>query len=254
MTRRIVVATLLIALATAPPVPVESEEVLGRRWAVDLSKAKPLFDSRSWHARLQAQRNLADLAHKAAPSFGPPAAFGFAAQSEQAKFFLIGTFYAEALAYLGGGDESAAAERLQSIEDELIVLNVPGSLFNYVDKTQNLIKTEHHSPAALLDMLSLFQPLFEDFARGRGEDEVVLFQAGAWLFDLGLGASAEDSDLVSQRWALTYFRGQMRRMDAPAGVITSLDQIASIVETDPLTQKESAAVLKLVRRIQGLLG
>jgi hypothetical protein len=181
-------------------------------------------------------------------------AYGFAAKSEEAKFFLIGSLYSEALAYLFSGDNELAAERLKAVEREFIVLQVPPSLYNYLTKMRSMLTSGKHDPKLVAELLSLFQPFFEEYAEGQSTDKLTLFRAGIWLFDMGLTAAAGDLELLHQAGTLEYFTEEMERMDAPVGVMRALDDINDIVKQEKVSDRDVRNILKLVKRIQTILG
>jgi hypothetical protein len=180
--------------------------------------------------------------------------FGFAAASDEARFFLIGSVYSEAMAYLQEGEMDLAAERLQLIEKELTALNVPGPLLDSINKTRNLIEKKRYSKEALIDIMSLFQPSFEEYAKNKSEDKLTLFRAGSWLMDMSLATAAGNRELLKQTVKLNYFIKEMKRMDAPKGVLTALDEIEKIANKTDITDKDTKKVLDLIKEIQTILG
>ncbi|HAR45459.1 MAG: hypothetical protein A2X56_05515 [Nitrospirae bacterium GWC2_57_13] len=212
------------------------------------------FNSSRFQAGIKGDKGLGELA-KENTSLGDPAtSFGFAAKSEEAKFFLIGSLYSEALAYVRGGKMDLAAKRLESIQSEFINIGVPSSLYNYISKMRQLIETKRHTEEALLDFLALFQPFFEDYAKSKSADKLTLFRAGSWLVDMGLASAGGDKELLRQTDKLTYFIAEMKRMDAPKGALEALDEIAGIAGKKEISDRDAKSVLKLVKKIQAVLG
>jgi hypothetical protein len=249
--RNILIAAVLLTLLSASSAfSLDPREVIKN---VN-GKEEEVFDSSRFQSGIKSDRSLGSVA-KDQSFFGDPSvSFGFAAKSAEAKFFIIGSLYSEALAYLKSGNTDLAAKRIESIEKEFINLNVPDSLFSYISKTHNIVVTKRYSPEAEMDFLSLFQPLFEDYAKSKGEDKLTLFRAGSWLFDMGLTAAAGDKDLLKQSSKLNYFITEMKKMDAPKGVLDSLAEIEKISEKKEISDKDAADVLKLVKNIQTVLG
>ena len=171
----------LLALLTVPEAFPQDQPVIPKE--LHFKGGEVIFDSSAFQSKITSQKSLGALAQEHSTIGEKASSFGFAAKSEEAKFFTIGSLYAEALAYLRGGDNDIASKRLKAIETEFISLNVPSSLFNYISKTRNMVETKRYSMDALGDFLSLFQPIFEDFAKGRGKgtDMLVLFRSGSWL-------------------------------------------------------------------------
>ena len=213
------------------------------------------FDSASYQSAIESRDSLSKLA-KAQSQVGlEDASMGFSAKSDEAKFFLIGSLYSETLALLQGGEMNAAADRLQLIENQFIVLQAPSSLYSYISKVRTCIALEKYSKEALLDMLSLFQPFFEDYAVSLSQDKQALFRAGSWLMDMSLTAAAEDKELITQaKPQLAYFIKEMRRINAPKSVLKAYDDISKIADKDEIQDKDVKKVLKQIKKIQTILG
>lgn len=213
------------------------------------------FNSARNQTAIQSGKSLSNLAMTHTSIGEDPVSYGFAAKSDEAKFFIIGTLYSEALAHLRSGNSSMAANRLEAIEKQFIALQVSPSLYNYVSKTRNLIESSSYSTEALIDMLSFFQPFFEDYAKRQNQDKLILFRAGSWLVDMSLTAAANDKQLIKQgKRQMVYFINEMRRMDAPKGVLESLERIDKIAGKDEIEEKDVERVLKQVKKIQMILG
>lgn len=212
------------------------------------------FDSARFQSAIGTDGALGVMAKQNSVIGDPSVAFGFAEKSDEAKFLIIGALYSEAIAYLKGGQYDACAKRLGSIEKEFISLQVPSSLYNYVSKTRNLVELKKLDTATLLDFLSLFQPFFEDYAKGQSADKLTLFRTGTWLVDLGLAASAGNKALLKQTERIEYFVNEMKRMDAPKGVIESLETIRQISLKNDITDRDTDTVVKMVKKIQTTLG
>ena len=86
-------------------------------------------------------------------------------------------------------------------------------------------------------------------------DKLILFRAGSWLVDMSLTAAANDKQLIKQgKPQLVYFIKEMKRMDAPKGVLKSLEKIDGIATKDEIDEKDVERVLKQVKKIQTILG
>jgi len=212
------------------------------------------FDSARFQSAIRSDKSLGALA-KENSVFGEQASsYGFAAKSEEAKFFIIGSLYSEALAYLKSGNSDLAAKRLEAVEGEFIDLQVPSSLYNYISKTRNILETRRYPLEGQAEFLFLFQPFFEDYAKTKGGDKLTLFRAGSWLMDMSLAAAGGDTALLRQPGKLDYFIKEMKRLDAPKGVIDALGEIAKVAGKKEISNKDADNVLKQVKKIQTVLG
>jgi len=221
---------------------------------VKLGSSSPYFNSGAFQSGLWSAKNLGELATKNSPVREKEAAFGFSAKSEEAKFFIIGALYSEAIACLNSGDRDLASKRLQLIEREFINMGAPSSLYGYVSKTRNMLETENYPPEYMVTVLSFFGPFFEDYAKGKSEEKLTLFRAGSWLVNMGLAAAAGDKVLLKQPDTLNYFTTQMKKMDAPKGVLDALGEIQKVAQKEQITDKDSEHVLELIKEIENLLG
>jgi hypothetical protein len=213
-----------------------------------------IFNSNSFQSEIESEKSLGSLAKSIFPEGDDAFSYGFAAKSDEAKIFIIGALYSEGLAYLKSGDLGMAKARLEAISKEFINLNVPSSLYNYATQMQNWMNTEKYSADILVDFYALFQPFFEDFARGLGEDELILSRAGSWFVDMSLSAAAGDRIMLKQSEKIKYFMKEMKRMDAPKGVLDALGRIEKIAEKDEISDKDIEKVLESVKKIQTILG
>jgi hypothetical protein len=219
-----------------------------------INEGETIFNSSRFQSGIKSGMNLGIVAKENSLAGDQATSFGFAEKSEEAKFFLVGSLFSEVLAYLRGGNIEMAAKRLETIEREFINLQAPSSLYNYISRTRNFIELKEYSPETTGEFLSLFQPLFEDYARSRGSDMLTLFRAGSWLFDITLTAAAGDKLLLIQPERLGYFIKEMKRMDAPVGVMNALDEIDKIMGKKEIADKDIDDVLELVKKIQIILG
>lgn len=250
-------AVAVIAILVAVPVLLAEEQ---GKLPVDTSHIETggeLHHSSYHHQaaiKNSSDKSLGDIAREQSPVKDEALAYGFAAKSDEAKFFIIGSLYSEVLAYLHSGDDEAAVERLKAMETEFIRLGVDQSLYNYVTKMRSMISSGEYESAHTAELMSLFQPFFEDYAKGESADKLTLFRAGLWLLDMSLTASAGDLEMLHQASILDHFISEMKRMDAPMGVIRSLDEISEIVHQDSVSDRDVRTILKLVSRVQTILG
>jgi hypothetical protein len=221
---------------------------------LDGAAVTPVFDSGRFQSRIKGPQGVGVLAGDLSLYGKGGQAMGFAAKSEEAKTFLIGSFYSEALAYVRGGKPDLALERLKAMDTEFIAMGAPNSVHAFVSRIENFLATKTYEPAVLLDFLSLFQPVYEDYLLSKGKDRLTLFQAGSWLMDMGLAAAAKDKSLLKQPQVLSYFVAEMKRMDAPKGVQDSLAEISNISAKKEIADRDAEQVLKLIKRIQSVLG
>jgi tetratricopeptide (TPR) repeat protein len=248
----VIVAILLLIFQVTDAFSQETRKIPNN---LDLSGGEILFSSSNFQSGIRSTDKLGTLVQKYSSIGKDAVSYGFAAKSDEAKFFIIGALYSEALAYLNSGQIDMAAKRLESIEKEFIVLGVPNSLYNYISKTRNILELNKYSLEALKDFLSLFQPIFEDYAKNKGGDKLTLFRAGSWLVDMSLTAAADNRGLIKlKQEQLSYFIKEMERMDAPKGVLKSLKEIEKVAKKETISDKDVENILKQVKKIQTILG
>jgi hypothetical protein len=178
-------------------------------------------------------------------------AFGFAAKPASARSFLIGTLYAEALAYVRSGDLDAAAQRWAAIDKELV--QVPDLLTTHMRKIQTLLESQNHAPEVLGGGLALFEPFYETYAKDTGGERLTLFRMGTWLENMSLAAAANDQASLRHLDTVEYFTREMQRLHAPKGVLDALKRMHTILGKADITERDAKVVLTLVQKMQRML-
>jgi hypothetical protein len=214
-----------------------------------------LFDSAATQSRIAGDRPIAAAAlENTRLKTNAGSSFGFAAKSPEARFFLVGAYYSEALALVRGGKTADAERRLEAIERLAVDLGAPSGLYSFITRAHSHVSRNDLPREALLEYLSLLQPLFSDFARSQSSDKLALFNTGAWVTDMGLAAAAGDVTQLRQSVEMKRVVVEMKRMDAPKGVQEALGEIAAISEQKEIGERDAKKVLTLVQKIQSLLG
>ena len=182
-------------------------------------------------------------------------AFGFASKPAPARSYFLGTLYTEALAYTRSGDTEAAAGHWAVIRKEVELIAKP--LAVYARQMERLLTAPADEPTAdstteLVAFMALFEPLYEDYAGERAA--LPLFRAGTWLTNMRLAAAIGDKAALQTPATVRHFQDRMRRLDAPKGVLDALSRMGRVVEQDSLTDRDVKVMLKLVMKMQRLLG
>jgi hypothetical protein len=181
-------------------------------------------------------------------------AFGFATQPAGVTVFLIGTLYAEALAYVRSDDLGLAAQRVASLDKALHTKQALQPLSTYLRQLHTLLEGEQYPGEVLGHLLALFQPLYEAYASHQAPEQRTLFQVGAWLVNMNLAAASGDNILLKQGNKVNYFYNELQRINTPKGALDALRQIAHIVGQREIADRDVKRVLKLVKKIQTILG
>ena len=221
--------------------------------SIKVDTSTPYFNSQAFQSGITSAQNLGDLAKRYSPLHEKTDAFGFAAKSDEARFFMIGAIYTEALAYIRSEKWDLASQRLEYLEREFINMGAPSPMYNLITKTRNLVESEKYPPEYLVTVLSLFEPFFEEYAKTKSEDKLTLFRAGAWLVNMSLTAASGDRELLRQPATMNYFTLEFKRMDAPKGVIDALAEIDKVSQKKEISDKDTEKVLQLVTQIEQLL-
>lgn len=238
----------LVERAPALNHPSTTRDLLTR---LDLRDSASFFNSALFQSSIQTETSLGALA-AAHPAFEDRAlSLGFAARAE---FYRVGALYAEALAYLRSGNLEVAAQRLAAIEKHLRRLPVPSSLANQVRSMRHVLESGQYTIAVLGEGLALFQPLCEQVAREQGLEQLTLFRVGTWLVDMRLTAAAGDKVMLRQGDKAQYFLHGMQRLNAPQQVVEALEQLNHLMAQSMMTDGDVQRVLRLVKKMQMLLG
>jgi hypothetical protein len=179
-------------------------------------------------------------------------AFGFAAKPAPAKSFLIGALYIETLAYVRSGDFAAATQRWATINKELAP--VPEPLATHMHQVQRLLQSQNPTPETIGTSLALFEPFYEAYVKDADAAQLTLFQMGAWLGNMSLAAAAHDQAALRHLDTIQYFSHEMQRLHAPAGVLDALDRLQTLLGQEALSDRDLNVVLKLVQKMQRMLG
>lgn len=212
-----------------------------------------VFSSAADQSLIGEKAPLGKLALENSVMHGKGADFGFAAKSSEAKLFLMGSYYSEALALAKSGDVSQSLKRVTAIRDILIELSAPSGLYNYVVHVQTLMQQKDKNPDMITDYLSVMQPLLADYAVSQTIDKATLLRTGSWLVDMALAASAGDETLIRQHDRIALIMADMKRMDAPKGVQEALSGIQHIADKKDISKHDLKKVLSLVKKIQAVL-
>ena len=247
-------ALCMLVLVVACPSILSAQEARKPPEKLDTAGNVQYLSSHGFQSAITTDKNLAKLAGETDFLGAESVSFGFGAKSPEARFFILGALYSQTLAYLNGGDIKSAAERLKAIEGEFIGLQAPTSLYNFVSKTRNMIERGDYTREVINEFLILFQPFLEDYALASGKDMPLLLHAGSWLVDFGLAAAGRDEVMLRQSAKLRYLTEEMKRMDAPKGVVDSMQELAEITAKDEISDRDVKKILKLVQDIQTVLG
>ena len=158
MNRLIVVSTsLLFGGLTATAVMAEDVSDLTSRLN-EKSEIWASYSSGGVQSALQRSGGLGeDFAANSA--FGNDAStFGFAERSPEARMFLAGTLYAEALAFTQDGQYEAATDRLLALQDIVNKADAPAALRGYIQRTTEIIAEAVYDRRAMVEFLVLLQP------------------------------------------------------------------------------------------------
>jgi len=210
------------------------------------------FNSFAFQTSLRCGANLAALADSTAFE-GNTSGYGFGADSPEASFFMIGTYYSQAMAYVLGGEMEKAAERLKVVEQEFIALSAPSSLYSYLGRIRNLAETKRYSTEVMADFLAALQPFINEFAATKGEQNKTLFTLGAWMNDLSMAAADRNASVIGQLANLKHIHQMMVQLDAPRGVIEALEVMVTAFTAESFTGRDFAALREAISRIQQIL-
>jgi hypothetical protein len=221
--------------------------------SIDLSESIQHFDSYSFQRSIISDKNISNLADQASFLDEQSTSFGFGGKSLQARFFLIGTLYSEAMANLQGDDPKSAEDKLDIIRTEFISLNAPPALYNYVNQVINFLKTGKYNPEIVMEFMAMFQPLLHDYAMENGNEKGLMFQAGLWFVNAGLAAAAGDETMLGTSAKFKYFLTEFQRLEAPKGALDALKSLVEITEKKKMSESDLDEARKLINKVQLLL-
>jgi hypothetical protein len=180
-------------------------------------------------------------------------AFGFATKPAGVTAFLIGTLYAEALAYVRSDELDLAAQRVASLDEALHTKQALQPLSTYLRQLHTLLEGEQYPGEVLGHLLALFQPLYEAYASHQVPEQRTLFQIGAWLVNMNLAAASGDNILLKYDSQVNYFYNELQIINAPKGALDALRQLSQLVKQPDISNRDLREILKLVKKIQIIL-
>jgi anti-sigma factor RsiW len=224
------------------------------QWGEEKQLSEAVVNAWQYQARLQPQKNLSALLREHSILSEQPTAFGFAARAEGARFFLIGSLYAETLAHIRSGNFEAARQSWSALEKQVMGLPPPDALANYISQARTRLEHSQSSRQEVGEFLARFQPLAEAYAQNQGAEQRLLFQTGLWLVNLGLTAATSDKGLLRQPVTAQYFLNKLQTLPVSKGVLEALDKIAHIMEKPTIAEVDVQEILTQIKQIQSLLG
>jgi hypothetical protein len=231
---------------------LDQPETGGQQVAGTLQGVHGPLNAYVFQAGLSREADLGALVTKQAAIERQVVAFGFAAKPAPAKSFLIGALYIEALAYVRSGDLQAAAQRWATIDKELVSVAEP--LATHIHTVQRLLESQNPAPETVGASLALFEPFYEAYVQDTDTAQLTLFQMGAWLGNMSLAAAANDKAALRHIDTIEYFSHEMQRLHAPTGVLDALDRLRAMLGQADITDRDVNGVLKLVQKMQRMLG
>jgi hypothetical protein len=247
-TKQLLVSTLAVAcmgVAHAEKDPINNTAVADE-WLA--------YSSSATQQALSPQVNVGDAVMAQSILGQSATTLGFAEKSPEARTFLTGALYAEALALTRAGRMAEATKRLDALVDLTAQLHIAPATNQYLYRVQHLLQRESYSPAALAEMLSLAQPFLDAHNAAQGRNMLLLFQTGAWLADYAMIAGSGDYQYLRQPMMLGRTLREMERLEAPKGVLDALREIRALTAGKGLGEREAREVQRLVRKMQELLG
>jgi hypothetical protein len=220
------------------------------------SRQEPPASAYDFQTNLIRNANLGALVDAHSTVEEQMVAYGFASKPAPARSYFLGTLYAEALAYARSGDTETATGRWVAIRKEVESIAKP--LAVYTRHMETLLTApaddQADSRAELMALMALFEPLYEDYAGAGAVQTLPLFRAGTWLTNARLAAAIGDKAALQTPATVRYFQDEMLRLEAPKGVLDALSRMGRVVEQDTLADGDVKVMLKLVQRVQELLG
>jgi hypothetical protein len=223
------------------------------QWGKERQLSEAVGNAWQYQARLQPQKHLSGLLREHSILSEQPTAFGFAARPEGTRFFLIGSLYAEALAHVHSGNFEVARQLWTALEREVLALQPPDSLVDYLRQARIYLENAQPSPQEVGEFLARFQPLADAYTQSRGAEQRLLWQAGTWLVNLYLTAATNNKGLLRQMGTVQYFQSALHKLPAPNAVLEALDTIARLMEKPHMAETDVQEVLAQVKHIQLLL-
>jgi hypothetical protein len=182
----------------------------------------------------------------------PVPVVGFTPEAVPATAFVrLGSGYADTLAALASGQTEAAASRLDVLVQTLEAVQAPSSLSQYLSHMRHLLIQQTYDGRILAQFVALFEPLYaEVYAQVPVTNEVLLFQAGAWLENLSLAATVGDKVALQQSHRAQSLSRALRQLNVPPNVLGALEQLDILLSQPTVTDQDMSAIRAVVEKIQ----
>ena len=231
------------------------------------------FDQASYQARIDLGKALPQLAQTLALPGTANTRFetlGFV-QDRTERTYSVGIMLAAAFAQLQSGNFQSALQQLHALQKQvqqptrnhqvsavtMSSIRKATELLQAEDITSNRVKQQQVS-----ELLTQFQGDYEKYIANNVQSrQLVLFRSGIWVFNAALAVAAQDR--VALRWMgfasqLDYLQKGFARLNAPAGVRKSLQEIAAIIarqsaESDSLSDKDFSNLQQALQNLNTLL-
>lgn len=230
------------------------------------------FDQANYQARIDTNSALPQLV-KMLPLTSPAdsAPLGFVEQNRADKAYAVGTMLAASFVYVHNRQFPAALQQLHILQNRLqqpshnpqVSAVTLSSIRKAVELLQapDIIEVNENAEQQLAALLTQFQVDYGNFISRSQAQQLILYRAGIWVFNVGLAVAAQDStalmgqDVVPQ---LNYLQKAFSRLKAPVGVRNSLQDIATVLvqqssDNAPLNRKNFESLQQALQNLNALL-
>ncbi|WP_455211474.1 zf-HC2 domain-containing protein [Kaarinaea lacus] len=191
------------------------------------------FDQTQFQAHIETQ-NLSALAQSvpySSSSSSQSARLGFVEQRRYDQAFSVGSLLGKSFAFVQDKQYQLAAQQLQRLLEYLQEQTVSAVTLSSLRKTVEMLQATNVKTQYVIELMSGFQRDYENFLAHTAPRQVVLYRAGIWWFNTSLAVAAKDANAIGQLGEaaqIDYLQKSFLRMNAPVGVHSSLEEIATI--------------------------
>jgi anti-sigma factor RsiW len=195
------------------------------------------FDQMQFQAHINTQhlsalaQSVAHTEARSSASGDQSARLGFVEQQRADKAFVVGSWLAEVFVYLHDDHAQLAADQLLRLQQYLQHRQVSAVTLSTLRKSIDLLQSTNPKPKQAAELLRGFQHDYGNFLAHTAPQQIALYRSGIWVFNASLAVAAKDAKAIGrlgEAAQMDYLQTAFLRMQAPAGVQNSLQEIATI--------------------------
>ncbi|MFV2056276.1 MAG: hypothetical protein ACC707_07390 [Thiohalomonadales bacterium] len=203
--------------------------------------------------KLSQTHDLSQLLRQWRTADGHAEIYSFIGQQNNPSGFVVGSYFAEALALVDDSDRYASVEHLRDLQQRMTKNGGPDEPSRLLDKTIHVLSASLVSRTDRIDSIATFADEYIEYLKLRNVNEVIYFRLGAWTVNMALAASSKDLMIKQEKLQIDYFVSGLSALSAPQGVIRSLQAMRGIIDRPASSELDYRQFLQFSAKLRRLL-